>query len=464
MVKTEEVLGGWSGKIPASQLLARFVTETAWQTLPPDIQDGTRLRLLDTIGLCLVASVEPFGRAVIKVASRQGVRAEATVVGDRQRVSARSAALVNGTLAHGLDFDDTYLAAVVHPSSAVIPTALAVGEANGASPTEVLSAIAAGCEVMSRLGAAAGRQFHARGFHASGCLGPIASALVAARLFRLGVREAVHAAGLAGSFAGGLLEFLADGSWSKRVHLGWAAQAGVVAAELAQEGFTGPATVLEGRYGLYHSYLDSEKVSWETLSSDLGTRWESRAAAFKLYPCAHAIHPFLEAALRLRSQNRLNPSQVESIECVVPEWSFPLFCVPWPGKVSPGTEYQARASIPFAVAAALVDGAVGLDTFTPDGIKRSEILAMARRVTCSAADTKEAGAFSATVRVAVKGGQTHVARSEHGPESVTGEKIVAKFLRNASRRLSRKRALQVHEAVLHFEDHSLSDLLSLCRV
>lgn len=443
--------------------LASFVQKAEWGNIPRDLQLQTRWRILDTLGLCLAGSVEPFAVPVLRVASRQGGRREATAIGVAKKIPAAMAALVAGTLAHGLDFDDTHIESVVHLSSTVVPTALAAGEATGSPAREVLGSIAAGCEAMSRLGAAAGKRFHERGFHASGVVGPVAAALVAGKLYRLALDEMVSAAGVAGSFGGGVLEFLSDGTWSKRLHPGWAAHAGIIAAQLAAEGFLGPATILEGKQGLYWSHL-GEAAAWKRLSYGLGAKWESRHSAFKLFPCAHVIHPFLEALLAARNEHELSASQVKSVLCQVAPWMVPLVCEPRPGKIAPATEYQARTSLPFAAALALADGKIDPSAFSTDSIKRQEIRSLAARIECCAVPEKEREGFQARVRLVLMNGKQITAERTENPGVLPQERLKSKFLLNANRVLSRSRAMRLMTMVLAWDGRSkVSALLEACR-
>ena len=218
--------------------------------VPAPQMELAKLRILDTVGLVAAAADTAPARAVLDLVATQGGGEEATLIGKSRRLPASTAALAHATLAHCRDFDDTFADSVVHPGSIVVSTALAVGEAEGVDGAAMLAAIAVGYEVAARLGAAAGRKFHRRGFHATGIVGPLAAAAVAGRLYRLSGQRIAEAMGLAGSMSGGLMEFLADGAWSKWLHTGWSAHGGIVAAQLAGRGFRGPETVLDGRYGL----------------------------------------------------------------------------------------------------------------------------------------------------------------------------------------------------------------------
>src|SRR6058998_196519 len=225
---------------------ARFVLGPALHDLPAPVVDKAVLLALDTLGSCLASSRQDFGRAVLQTAERLGGLAESTLIGTKGKVGAASAVLANATLAHGLDFDDTREDAIVHTGSVAVTTALAVGEAMGASGRATLAALVAGVEVMCRVGLAVPGALHARHFHPTAIAGGFGAVAAAGKLSRLTEARLAHAFGLVGRQAAGIIEYLADGSWPKRLHPGWVSHAGVVATLLARGGFTGPATVLEG--------------------------------------------------------------------------------------------------------------------------------------------------------------------------------------------------------------------------
>src|SRR3989475_1496376 len=282
---------------------ARFVLGQALYDLPAPVVDKAVLLALDTLGSCLASSRQDFGRAVLQTAERLGGQAESTLIGTKGKVGAASAVLANATLAHGLDFDDTREDAIVHTGSVAVTTALAVGEALGASGRAVLEAMVAGVEVMCRVGLAVPGRFHARHYHPTSLAGSFAAAAIAGRLHGLTEDELVHAFGICGSQAGGIIEYLADGSWTKRLHPGWAAHAGVTAALLAQAGFTGPETVFEGAHGFYQAFAGGHHETWlHELLTFLGRKWEIEQLTFKTYPCGSIAHPYMDCALRLRQR------------------------------------------------------------------------------------------------------------------------------------------------------------------
>src|SRR6266571_5369208 len=265
----------------AARRLARFVIGLRLDDVPSSVVTKAALLALDTLGCALASTRYDFGRAAVQTAERLGGPQESTLVGSKVRVAAANAVLANATLAHGLDFDDTREDAIVHTGSVTVTTALAVGEALGASGRAVLEAIVAGVEVMCRVGLAVPGRFHARHYHPTALAGSFAAAAVAGRLHRLTEDQMVHAFGICGSQAGGIIEYLADGSWTKRLHPGWAAHAGLTAALLAQVGFTGPQTVFEGAHGFYQAFAGGHDETWlDELLTSLGRKWEIEQLTF----------------------------------------------------------------------------------------------------------------------------------------------------------------------------------------
>ena len=268
---------------------------------------SVRLRMLDVLGIALASSTSDFAPAVMAALDGWAAEGPCTVLGTRRTAPAPLAVLANGSLAHGLDFDDTHAASITHASAVVLPCALAVGEARRVDGRALVTAAVAGYEAIARLGMAAPGRFHDRGWHATAVCGAFAAALTAGRVDGLDVGRLTAALGIAGSFASGVLEFLEDA--------GWAGHSGVVAAALARGGFTGPATVLEGRFGLYRTFVGAapDLAPFDTL----GRQWETLRVGFKPYPCCHYNHAYLDCALEVRRGHGLRPSRwtASSVAC-----------------------------------------------------------------------------------------------------------------------------------------------------
>ena len=450
-----------------AERLAEFAADLRFEHIPPAVVDNVALRTLDIVGIALASSTHEVGPPLRAGLESWAGRGECTVIGAKFTASTPLAILTNGTLAHGLDFDDTHAASVTHASAVVVPTVLAVGEAAGLDGRAVATAAVAGYEAIARIGMAAPGAFHARGWHASSVCGTFAAALAAGVGERLPRERLLAALGIAGSFASGVMEFLEDGSWVKRLHPGWAGQAGVTAAALAGAGFSGPASILEGRFGLYRTFVgaDPDPRPFETL----GRVWETLAVGFKPYPCCHYLHAFLDCALALREAHGLTPSAIDEIECLVPPSGMPIVAEPRAAKLRPRTAYDAQFSLPFSVAAALVDGRVGLQTYAPERLDDAAVLALAERVSCRPhRDPALPPGFPGWVRARLADGRTVEAREPDGrggparplPEAA----IVEKFRANAARALPEARVAAIERAVLSLAAQpDIRALMHLCR-
>ena len=371
---------------PASSLsvarrFARFVSGVSLDAVPAAVGAQATLLALDTLGSCLASSREDFGRSVTEAASRLGGAPESRVVGSGARVGAGAAALANGTLAHGLDFDDTREDAIVHTGCVAVTTALAVGEAVEASGRAALEALVAGVEVMCRIGLAVPGRFHARHYHPTALTGSFAAAAAAGRLYRLTEDQLVHAFGICGSQASGIIEYLADGSWTKRLHPGWAAHAGVTAALLARAGFTGPETVFEGAHGFYAAFAGGHDAGrLDAHLESLGRVWEVSNLTFKPYPCGSIAHPYMDCALRLRESHRIRPEDIAEVRCRTAEGPIPRLWEPLAAKHRPKTGYAAKFSLPYLLASILVKGRATLADFTDEAARDETVRGVAARV------------------------------------------------------------------------------------
>ncbi|HET7342929.1 MAG TPA: MmgE/PrpD family protein, partial [Methylomirabilota bacterium] len=309
--------------------------------------------------------------------------------------------------------------------------------------------------------------FHARGWHATAACGVFAAALVAGKLEGLDAGRLTAALGIAGSFASGVLEYLEDGSWVKRVHAGWAGHGGAVASALARGGFSGPATILEGRFGFYRTLLGVEPDP--APFATLGRAWETPAIGFKPYPCCHYNHAYLDCALDLLREHRFAPQTVEAIECRVPAGQMPIVCEPRAGKLRPRTAYEAQFSLPYSIASALLDGRVTLDTYAPSRLDDARRLALAERVTCVVdPESTFPRGFPGWVRVRLADGRTLQARAPDGRGSLARPlpegAIVEKFRDNAARALPAARVTELERAVLGLDAvGDVREVTALCR-
>jgi len=441
----------------AAARLAEFARALAYDDIPAEVANAAKLHVLDMLGCALAAHAlgvaDHAGRATVEL----GGEPQASVIGHPGRLPAPGAAFVNGSLGHALDFDDTHPDAICHISVVVAPAALAAAEAAGATGRELVAALVAGNEVVARIGAAAAPAYMKTGFHPTSVCGVFGAAAAGARFAGLDADATTAALGIAGSTASGLFEYLADGSTTKPLHAGWAAQAGLLAARLAAHGATGPASVLEGRFGLFRSYFRLDEPALEARLADLGRVWETPRIAFKPYPACHFVHAVLDAARQATGGRRFEPDEVELVIVSIPEQGVPLVLEPREEKVAPRTEYDAKFSLQYSVAAMIVNGRVGLDTYAAEAIADPRVLDLARRVEYEVREFPTFGsAFPGGVRILTRGGEGHEAELPYqrgGEENpMTAQEVRRKFEENAALALPDGAVDALADAVVHLEE------------
>jgi 2-methylcitrate dehydratase PrpD len=361
--------------VPVAVELAEWTCGLRAADLPEAVRRAVGRHVLDAVGTALAARRTDSAGPALSVAYALGGPPEARVVGGGPAIGAPAAALATGALVHALDFDDTHAGGLVHASAVVVPAVLAVGQQVGANAEELVAAAAVGYELICRIAAASPHGFHARGLHATGVVGPLAAAAVAGRLLGLDAATLTEALGIAGSSAAGLLEFLGTGAATKQLHPGMAAANGILAARLAAAGATGPASVLEGRYGIFAS-LSARPVDIDAVTAGLGRTWETTRIAVKPYPACQLLHASLDAVLAAG----VPAAGVDRVVVAVHPDAIDVVCEPRPAKIDPRSTYEARFSLPWSVAAAFVDGRVDVDTYRPPSFGRPEVCELAGRI------------------------------------------------------------------------------------
>ena len=419
-----------------TERIARFAVDMRLEHVPPAVLDAARLHVLDTIGCGLAARALRVGGEALDVVAEQGGRPESTAIGHPQRLPAASAALANGMLCHVLDYDDTHTASGMHVGVTIVPAALAATQAAGASGREFAAAVIAGSEAAIRIGMGAPLEFHRRGFHPTSVCGVFGATVAAGRLFGLDAETLTNALGIAGSLASGLFEYLGDGSATKPLHPGWAAQAGIQAARLASRGTTGPSTVLEGRFGVYAAFVGNPQHGLDRQLADVGARWETPNIAFKPYPVCHFSHASIDAVRSLVEENGLRADDVSAVVATVPADAVAFVLEPAAAKLKPRSPYEAKFSLQFAIAAMLVDGALGVDTFTAKRIADPSLLEVAKKVSYQVRPyATYPAAFPGGARITTTRGQAYEADLPHQRGSsgnpMRDEDIREKFRANA---------------------------------
>ncbi|TMC75346.1 MAG: MmgE/PrpD family protein [Chloroflexi bacterium] len=365
----------------ASAALAEFCAAIAWSNLPAMVRARTQELVLDFVGVALRGSRAQSSAPVQTVAQRFGPERGASLIGRDAFASAPWAGLANAASAHALELDDVTARSSLHPGVVVIPTALAVGEELHRSPTRVLEAIVAGYEVIIRVGDALNAESaYRRGFHPTGVAGAFGAAIAAGRLLDLDVAGLIRALGIAGTMASGSLEYLSDGSWTKRLNPGWAAHSGIVAAHLASEGFIAPATALDGPHGLLRGYTDEPRP--ELLTRDLGRSFAIMSVSIKPYACCRYNHGLIDGVLQLQRAHGIRPQDVERIRLGVLSGGALLVAEPIDEKRAPRNVVDAQFSAPFAAAVALARGSAGLNDYTQANVDDPLIRGLMSRTDC----------------------------------------------------------------------------------
>lgn len=447
-----------------SEQLARFALQLQLDAVPPAVLELAKEHFLDVLGIALASSKFEFGRAVLRGASELGEGRQATAIGSGARLPAASAALVNGVLAHGLDFDDTHIGAIYHASAQAMAASLAAGQANGSSGREVLLAFTAALEIGCRLATVGAPEFHHRGFHPTALCGTFAAAAAAGRLYKADQKALVSALGLCGSQAAGILEI--GDSWLKRLHPGWAAHSGLAAVALGRAGFLGPDTVFEGSKGFYATHVQKIPQGDAVPSFGLGQTWQTLGIALKPYPCCHFIHAFVDAALELRGQFALD--DIERIDCPLTNMIHKMVAEPRDIRIRPTNPYQALFSVQYVVALALVRGRVDLAAFYDEPLDAPEVLSVADKTYCVDDPQSDFPVhFPGEVIVHLKDGRivrSRKATSLGTPDvPLKREAIEAKFLSNATRAIGIDAAQRLIGKVLNLEgEQSLDEIMALC--
>jgi 2-methylcitrate dehydratase PrpD len=434
--------------------LANFTAGLRLETIPQPIVHKAKLLLVDMVGSALASTSFDFAQHAIQGLAGLGTGLS-TVIGLSQRLALRDAALVNGILVHGLDYDDTSIYGRLHPSSSCGTTALSMSEQLGVSGAELLVAYIAALECAVRLGAVVKGGFQQRGFHPTGVVGTFGATIAAGRLLGLQPRELAMAQGIALSMAAGSQEFAVDGAWTKRMHPGWAAAAGITAAALAKGGFIGPQRAYEGERGLYKLYLGSlaAQCDLDLATAGLGEHWQIETIALKPLPACYFNVPTIDAAVTLATTHDLRQADIAHIRAFVPQAAVNLVCEPVDRKRRPADGYAAQFSVQFTTAVALTRRRFTLDDLRDDALNDAEILSLADRVDYAVDDqTTFPKFYSGAVEIATVNGRVLRAREDMNrgaPERPLKEsEILAKFSDSAGRTMPAEQVARITEIIL----------------
>ena len=445
-----------------SRVLADFAAGLRFEDVPRAVVDQAKLLIVDALGVAWASTTFPFATSAA-AAMRSLGEGNQPVIGLALRLGLRDAAMLNGLLIHGLDYDDTHLAGVVHVSAAALPTAMGMASARHLSGSDLLLGYILAVEVAGRIGTAAAGGFHRAGFHPTGVAGAFGAAVAAARLDNSTVEQIAIAQGFAGSLASGTMEFTEHGAWTKRAHAGWAAVCGITAAAFARQGFVSPERVYEGRYGLFRTHLpDGEVADLDALTRGLGERWQIPEVAVKVYPSCHFTHAFIDATVELMRTESLVADDVDAVSCLIHRDAVPVVCEPRASKLVPQTDYEAKFSLPFVVAATLVHGRFSLNELSDVALRDPRVLALASRITDE--DDPLSGyphAYSGEVVVRTRSGRElryreQVNRGAAGRPIGVAE-VVDKFVANMELAgIGEREAQRIVDAVLALDENGVA--------
>ena len=441
-------------KIAVAEHLAQKICALDAARLPPAVRAKCEALLIDVIGLAVTARNEDYVRAALLACEDDG---PCTAIGHARTLTAAGAAVVNGTAVHGEDFDDTFEGGPVHAGAVIVPAVLAACERHQRDGRAALVGIAVGVETMCRLATVAPTLTHKAGFHPTAVFGAMGAAAGAGAALKLDARQLVDALGTAASMASGIIEYLAEGAWTKRLHAGWAAQSGLQAALFGRAGFSGPRTVFEGVHGLFHAFAHTTKGDYNALLGGFGEQWVTETLAFKPYPCGTMTHPYIDCARRLAARG-IKADDVVEMVCNVGEGTVHRLWEPLAAKQTPANGYAGKFSTPYCIAAGFVRGNVGLGDFTDAAVRDQKVVALARKVRYRIdPQNPYPKNFTGHIRATLRDGSTV---EEHQPymrggahEPLIRADIEEKFLLNARHGgWSKEHAKQVLEAITKLYD------------
>ncbi len=456
-------------QIPIAQTLAQFAVDFGIDAIPQRVRARARHLMLDALGIAYASTRFDFAQrsfaALAELGCIEGV-GKSAVFGFSTRLPLRDALLLNGILVHGLDYDDTHVPGVIHATSSSFPLALGLAAQLGRSGRDLLTAYVLGVEISSRLASVAKGEFHQVGFHPTGLIGTFGCILAAGYLHGMNAAQLVMAQGIGLSVAAGSLEFLEDGSWTKRMHPGWAGVAAISATALARHGFVGPQCAYEGRFGLFPSHLGSRvsACDYSLATHGLGAVWEIDQIAVKPFAACHFTHGCADAAIALHNRG-VKVGDIQHVRARLAQEVVKTVCEPVANKRRPANEYDAKFSIPYIVASSLIHGKFGLAEIEESALRDPVTLALADKVDY---EIDPASGFpqyySGEVIVKLKNGRELAHREQvnrgAAERPISNDDIVAKFMDNAMHAVSHTRAEELRDALLGMEDFENSSALA----
>ena len=393
-----------------SETLADGVTALSIERIPAAVRARAEELLIDVAGLCVAARGTDYVRALIAGVDGGG---SCSALGHAGGFSAENAAMINGTAAHGEDFDDTFEGGPVHSGAVIVPAVLAACERFGRHGRAALLGTVAGIEALCRLSLVIPKAIHKAGFHPTSVLGAMASTLAVSAALGFNRKQTVDALGIAGSMASGIIEYLAEGAWTKRLHAGWAAHIGLRAARIGQQGFLGPRTVFEGTHGLFNGFARNAAGDYDAVTRDFGTQWHMLNLTFKPYATGTMNQPYIDCALRL-ARKGFAANDIVDVLCETAEGYVHRLWEPLASKHRPANDYAAKFSAPFNIAVAFVTGGAGLEAFSAKTVRDARILGLAAKVRYVVdPNNPYPNAFTGHIKMTLKDGRVFEERQPH---------------------------------------------------
>jgi 2-methylcitrate dehydratase PrpD len=460
-----------SSDLPLAERVSRVAADLQFADLPDDVVKSSKRFVLDILGCILGAKNRSSSRIMASVVTSLGGEPQSTIIGYPHKTSAPLAALVNGTAGHAFDMDDDHREGTLHCSVVVLPAVLAVAEQLLVTGPELITAYALGSELMIRLGESFLGQSYYQGFHPTGTTGVFGATLGAGKVFGMTAQQLTWAQGIAGSQAAGLLEYAADGSWTKRIQAGHPAMTGILSALLAREGYTGPATIYEGKMGFVRAYSHKDQYDVSKIADGFGDRWELLINSIKPHACCRFACPIADCALEIARQNDLKPADIKEVLFRVNKWMIEVLCDPPDRKYTPVTEVDAQFSLPYVAAVSLVKKRCSVPEFTDEAIQEPEVIEVAHKVRWQLEPEFEKlypKVYPAAMELITNDGRQFTSQVDYpkgDPENpVTDGELIDKFEFLASDTISIPRIRRIVDTVMNLETvKDINELTGLLR-
>ena len=364
-------------KSSVAEIFSDWARSVQFKDIPQSVKNKLNIIVMDSIGLMISAKNEPYIKSLVEALNEKG---DCSLIGHNKKVSPFNASIINGTAVHGEDFDDTFEGTPVHVGAVMVPAMLAAAQAKKLSGNEFLKGLAIGSELICRLALVAPTAVHRQGFHPTAIFGAFGASIGISSALGSSSNQMVSSLGIVGSMASGIIEYLAEGTSTKRLHPGWAAGCGWQSANIGKSGFVGPRTVFEGTHGVFNTFAKTTiKPEFSYLTNDLGSRWECEKLAIKPYACGTMAQPFIDCSIKLKSEIS-NINEIDRIVARVGEGTVHRLWEPLEEKQNPSSPYGAKFSVPYCIAVGLIDGQAGLKQFTEKRLQDPSLLNLASKV------------------------------------------------------------------------------------